>query len=187
MRLLDAINLVLRTNGQGPINQDSSDDQKAQMAKLALERTRREILAQRWQFNTHKITLTPDASDRVPLPRSYLSYRMPKDTYGQKLDPDDGLLYVWDIKENEWYAEKIEDVWISFDIEDFTAIPDAFAQWIAYQAASDFYHELNSQPSRYLAAEAVRRRSIAINSTARSSIHTGTGWNHVRSFTARMA
>ena len=96
MRMLDAINLVLRQVGQGQNNELDESSQDASLAKQAIIRARREVLASGFHFNQNRISLAPGPDGRVPVDVVVLlSVRFKESNHSHRLDPTDGKTYAW--------------------------------------------------------------------------------------------
>lgn len=82
MTKLDAVNRMLASIGQSPVNTLTGTLPKdVNKAVLALDNALRDVLTQGWSFNTdYEYVLTPDGSDRISVPAAAASI---SPTYGE--------------------------------------------------------------------------------------------------------
>lgn len=180
---LTAVNTMLRFAGRQGVNQIVDGDQTSNVALETLARVRREILEKPYLFNEIRMCLQAEQDGRVALNLEYLQVIFLETTFGERLDPNDGIAYVWDVDRNDWVRNRQVDVIFTFDIENFRSIPESFASWIAAEAASEFFLEVNQFESTALIRKAVRRRSIAMNALPRRLNHsTATGFHALAAF-----
>ena len=99
-------------------------------------------------------------------------------------DDGAGNLFIWDVRENVYWTTAVTNVWVTFDIEDYTLIPELFMEWIARQSAAEFYHEVNQQASSALEFKAERAKAKAMNSLPAESVTIGTGWAGLQNYRA---
>jgi hypothetical protein len=156
------------------------NDETAHRAKSIIERVRREVLANGYDFNTDIVDFVPDTTGKVPISASYLKVRFP---HGLSYRVDGTARYVWDVEESEFYDETLRDVEVVFDLSTFSHIPDMVGRWIAYRAAIEFFVASNApekQVPTTLQALAIKSRTTALNSMNNVTIHGATGWNTLK-------
>jgi len=188
MKMLAAINLVLRQVGQGQNNELDESSQDASLAKEAIIRARREILASGHHFNTDVITLAVGAEGRVAVDVvTFLdvTFKEPKHTH--RYDPVKKATYVWNTDTKTWETTEVEDVQVVFDIfnndeadDDYEVIPGIMALWIAKRAAAEYWYEVHQSPSQTLEAKAERAKTRYQNSVKHTNIHGVTGFSSIR-------
>ncbi len=190
MKLLAAINLVLRQVGQGQNNELDESSQDASLAKQAIIRARREILLSGHHFNTDIVKLAVGANSRVAVDVvTFLSVKFKQRQYSHRYDPVDEKTYVWDLDADPpTYASiAVEDVEVVFDIfnndeadDDFEVIPEIMAQWIAKRAAAEYWYEVHQAASLTLEAKAERAKTRYQNSVPHTNIGHVTGFFSLR-------
>lgn len=73
MTILDAVNELLRAVRTAPVNSIESGNVRAALAEDALNTERRKVCALGWWFNQDRqVTLTPNASQQIVIPSTYL-------------------------------------------------------------------------------------------------------------------
>lgn len=192
MKLLDAINIVIRGSSKPTINDIDDQSQDASLARRTIRESRTEILGHGWRFNTRRVTLTADANSRVPVPTTYLSVKfkdkIANERYVVQEDSDDNKLYVWDEDNDTWANETLLDVTIVFDkgtdpdLEDkqFRLLPEKLVRWIAFHARASYFQEINAVSSRDLNASAARAQSSWVNSQVSTSLDKVSGFSSIR-------
>jgi len=180
MKQLDAINRVLRLSSFQAVNVVQEGDQRANAALNTLRQVKRDVLTEPFRFNHNKTSLAVNSAGRVPIAGNWLGVYLPGTQYAERADTNDGKLYVWDVNTDDWHGNVINKVIVTFDVADFEHIPEAFAQWIAYEAAAQFFAEHKGDPSAYVAKRAQDRRAKALNQMPPLSIHATTGYTLIR-------
>ncbi len=189
MKMLAAINLVLRQSGQGQNNELDESSQDAALAKQTIIRARREILLSGHHFNTDIKKLTASVvtsgGTRVAVDVvTYLSIKFKKPKHTHRFDPALGTTFVWDTDLRIWEPNTVEDVEVVFDINDpnvaedgFKNLPEIMAQWIAKRAAAEYWYEVHQSTSQTLESKAERAKTRYQNSIPHSNIRAVTGFN----------
>lgn len=176
MELLDAINLILRSSQRDSVSAVDSEDPSTNTALDTLQRVKRRILAKGHDFNTRRVTLAVNDDGRVEVPE-YLDIVLPKRLIEQ-VDSADGKRYIWNQTTDDWHDEAVERVNVVFDISDFANIPHRHQEWIAAEAAFQFFKDVHGQQASadHLREERDRARANALNQAPSSSILSTTGW-----------
>ena len=110
---LDAVNSILMSVGESPVNTLNTQSPEVAIAQKTLQQVTREVLAEGWVFNTeNEVKFTVDANDQVPLSDAVLQVDANRffhlDTYnvirkdGKLYDryehkntfPDEGTMYL---------------------------------------------------------------------------------------------
>ncbi len=192
MKLLDAINIVIRGSSKPTINDIDDQSQDASLARRTIRESRTEILSHGWRFNTRKVTLAVDDDGKVPVPVTYLSVKFKGTTDNEKLivqeDSDDNKLYVWNEDTDTWHSETLLEVTIVFDkgadpsLEDtqFRLLPAKLVRWIAYHARAAYFQEINAVSSNDLNAASVRAQSSWVNSQVSTSLDKVSGFSRIK-------
>ena len=139
---LDAVNLMLASIGQSPVNTLSGTLPKdVNKAVVALDSALREVLTQGWSFNSDtEYEMTPDGTDRIAVPASALQI---DPTYGQdfvpRYDPSAPAgMFLYDMEKRSFNENendvKVDIVW-AFEFEQ---IPQHARQYVATKAARKF-------------------------------------------------
>lgn len=137
---LDAVNLMLASIGQSPVNTLSGSLPKdVSKAVVALDSALREVLTQGWSFNSdYEYEMTPNGSDLIAVPANALQI---DPTYGNDYVPrynavEDGM-YLYNREDREFTFDndvKVNIVWAY----EFEQIPQHARQYIATKAARKF-------------------------------------------------
>lgn len=183
MKLLDAVNISLRWSGKGSVNSLSTSDPSAAHAQSTIHRVRREILAHGYPFNTRKVDLAVNTAGRIPIAKSYLKVLLPRDLVIQS-DQDTDALYIWNTNENDWHDKSIDNSEVVFDDDELTNLEDAFAQWIAWQSAVEFFSETHpgEDATASLRDKYVRAQTLALNGIQHTNFNNATGWTAISGY-----
>lgn len=139
---LDAVNLMLASIGQSPVNTLSGTLPKdVNKAVRALDSALREVLTQGWSFNSDtEYEMTPDGTSRIAVPANALQI---DPTYGNDYVPryDSSApagMFLYDRTKrsfNEFTTDvKVDIVWAY----EFEQIPQHARQYVATKAARKF-------------------------------------------------
>jgi hypothetical protein len=137
---LDAVNLMLASIGQSPVNTLSGNLPKdVSKAVIALDSALREVLTQGWSFNSDtEYEMTPDGSNLIAVPANALQI---DPTYGQDYVPrynsSEAGMYLYNRENREWTFStdvKVDIVWGY----EFEQIPQHARQYVATKAARKF-------------------------------------------------
>lgn len=69
---LEAVNVMLGSIGESPVNKITAGLSEANLAKTVLLQTSRQVQTRGWYFNTEIITVAPDTEGHLYLPRNTL-------------------------------------------------------------------------------------------------------------------
>jgi hypothetical protein len=137
---LDAVNLMLASIGQSPVNTLSGSlPRDVSKAVIALDSALREVLTQGWSFNSDtEYELTPDGNDEIAVPTNSLQI---DPTYGQDYVPryyaTRSGMYLYDRDQRVFTFSgdvKVNIVWAY----EFEQIPQHARQYVATKAARKF-------------------------------------------------
>jgi len=139
---LDAVNLMLASIGQSPVNTLSGTLPKdVNKAVVALDSALREVLTQGWSFNSdYDYSMAVDGTDRIAVPAASLQI---DPTYGEDYVPrydstSPAGMFLYDRVKNAFneftQTVKVNIVW-AFEFEQ---IPQHARQYVATKAARKF-------------------------------------------------
>jgi hypothetical protein len=139
---LEAVNTILSTIGEAPINTlTGSLPVDATVAKNILNEINREVQSMGWHFNTHyKGTLTRNTDNKIPLASNVLRvkldyYRYSKGVYDIVQRND----YLYNLAKNtNIFDTDFEDVTIVY-LLDFADIPEQAKRYITIRSARVFH------------------------------------------------
>lgn len=139
---LDAVNLMLASIGQSPVNTLSGSLPKdVSKAVVALDSALREVLTQGWSFNSdYDYELTPDGTNRIAVGANVLHI---DPTYGEDYVPrydsaSPAGMYLYD-RESRSFDEFTSDVKVNIVWSyEFEQIPQHARQYVATKAARKF-------------------------------------------------
>lgn len=143
MTKLDAVNQMLASIGQSPINTLTGTIPKdASKAVLALDTVLREVLTKGWSFNTdYEYELTPDVNDNILIPSNamWVDPEYQSNDYVMRWDAGTAKLYD---RVNQTYtitqAVKCRIVWAY----EFEQIPQVARHYIAMRAGRVFQSQI---------------------------------------------
>ena len=170
---LDAVNSILMSVGESPVNTLSTQSPEVSIAQKTLQQVTREVLAEGWVFNSEReVEFIPDSNDQVLLSDAVLQVDLNRfqhlDTYdvirkdGKLYDryehkdtfPDDDILYL-------------DVVWMySFD-----DIPQPFRDYITARASriASMRMVADGQTNKAMAEDEVVARANAIEYDTRQA------------------
>jgi len=145
---LEAVNVLLATIGESPVNTLNSGLVEASEAEQTLANVNREVQAIGWSYNTDLgYTLTPNASGELQLPTNCLHV----DTTSLRKSTDSDLvqrgLRLYDRVRNTYVIEKSIDVDMVVLLE-FEELPESARRYITIRSA-------RLLQDRYLSSEAL--------------------------------
>ena len=134
---LDAVNSILMTVGESPVNTLNTQSPEVAIAQNTLREVAREVLAEGWVFNSeYEVKFTVDQNDQVPLSDAVLQVDASRfyhlDTYN--VIRKDGKLYDRYEHRNTFPDESImylDVIWM-YAFED---IPQSFRDYITTKAS----------------------------------------------------
>lgn len=137
MTELDAVNEMLQSIGQAPVNTLAVTNIKdVSFAQLTLNNTLREVLTPGWSFNTDvEYVLTPDGNGNILVPTNALDIDITSDT-SRNLVWRTGKLY--DVEEQTFVFTDTDLEFRIVRFMPFDEIPQAARQYIAMKAGRRF-------------------------------------------------
>lgn len=143
MTKLDAVNQMLASIGQSPLNTLTGRLPKdAASALLQLDSVLREVLTKGWSFNTDKeFPLNPDVNGHILVPSNalWLDPEDRKQDYIQRWD--NGVAKLYDREEHTFVINKTVKCRIVWGYE-FEEIPQAARHYIAMRAGRIFQSQI---------------------------------------------
>lgn len=132
---LEAINTLLATIGESPVNSLTSGLIEASAAEQTLDNVSRDFQSQGWSFNTDlTFQLSPDASNELALPANCLHV----DTIHTRMSSDTDLVQrgmkMYDRIKNTYAIGVAEEVDIVV-LLDFEEMPETARRYVAIRAA----------------------------------------------------
>lgn len=136
---LDAVNEMLASIGQSPINSLSGSIPKdAARAVTALDTCLRQFLTKGWSFNTDdNYTLTPDGSNNILVPAGAMHVDPIYETDDYVMRWDSGVAKLYDLEERTYTIDSPVDVKIIWSRE-FEEIPQHARSYVHMKAARKF-------------------------------------------------
>jgi len=191
LKLLEAVNLVLRDGGKPAVNSLSDPNEDKGFAMAEIGRQRKQILTNGYIFNTTYELLQPDGTDdsRVPVPvqgvlnitypqsKRYTAVTgpMPNETMSV-FDVGDGTS-VGEFVLGEVQAIVIRDIFRSDDEGQwFDRLPEKCALWVAKRSSEQFFFQQNQGASDALRAAAEKAKTLFINSLPKRNLNRTTGF-----------
>jgi len=145
---LDAVNVMLSSIGEAPVNSLTSGLEDAELAETILESVNRETQSKGWIFNTDlKIKLTRNISNNhIELPNNYIRVDTRNSLRNSKKDIVERGRKLYDRIANSYVFS--EDVVVDAVILlDFTDIPEAARRYITIRSARIFQDRVLSSPN----------------------------------------
>lgn len=172
---LDAVNLMLSSIGQAPVNSLSvSGIRDVNIAVLALDNVTRSVLSHGWSFNTDKdYPLTPDVDGKIAVPAGAASVDPEDQLVNAVIRPDGETLRLYDADNRtfDWRERGLTElkaniVWLF----EFEQIPQAARDYIALRAARLFQSQVIGSDILYRFTE--QHEAEALATFARSESRT---------------
>ena len=152
MSYLEAVNSLLASIGEAPVNSIGVGLSESRLAQLTLDRVSRNVQKRGWYFNTETMTLYPDTNDEVQLPNNTLSVDTDSRRYVQRY----GRLY--DLHSNTYKFPQSVRVQLVLALE-WDALPETVRAYITAKACMRFQAE--TVGSAQVDAELAREASLA--------------------------
>ena len=170
---LDAVNSILMSVGESPVNTLNTQSPEVAIAQKTLQQVTREVLAEGWVFNTeNEVKFTVDANDQVTLSDAVLHVDTNRfyhlDTYN--VIRKDGKLYDRYEHKNTFPDETtmyLDVIWM-YAFED---IPQSFRDYITAKAARIASNRMvaDAEMAKPLEQDEIVARSVAIEYDTRQA------------------
>ena len=167
---LDAVNSILMSVGETPVNTLTVQSPEVAIAQKTLRQVCREIQAEGWSYNTeNQYPIDLDTNNQCIIPNNVLQLDLNIFEHGKDYDvvrrSDNGVMKVYDKKNHTFTFENCSKLY--FDIIwmlDFEDLPQAFKDYITIRASRIASNRMvNSQPSaKLLEADEAAARALAV-------------------------
>mgnify|MGYP003132938952 FL=1 len=169
---LDAVNSILMSVGESPVNTLSVQSPEVVMAQKTLQQVCREILAEGWKFNTEtQYPITLDSNDHCIIPNNVLQidlnrYRHP-DAFDTVRKTDSGIQKLYDLHDHTFEFTNTSGGKIYVDIIwmiNFNDIPQVFQDYITVRASRIASNRMvnNPQAAELISADEAQARAVAL-------------------------
>ena len=176
---LDAVNSILMSVGETPVNTLTVQSPEVAIAQKTLRQVCREIQAEGWSYNTeNEYPIDTDSNNQVVVPNNVLQMDLSIYHHGKDYDvvrrSDSGIQKVYDKKGHTFTFENCNKLY--FDMIwmiDFEDLPQVFKDYITVRASRIASNRMvNSQPSaRLLEADEAALRAAAVEYENRQGDH----------------
>jgi len=169
---LDAVNVMLMSIGQSPVNAlDSTGIKDVEIARLILHNTSREVQDEGWEWNTdYAYAITPDGNDRILVPSNCLSIDPTRnsDDWVQRYDVSNTAQSMYDLNEQTFDRTsdlEVDIVWFY----PFTYLPQSARNYIAQLAGQKFQakHVSSELLFKFEEADVQRARAVLMRNSHR--------------------
>ena len=176
---LDAVNSILMSVGETPVNTLTVQSPEVAIAQKTLRQVCREIQAEGWSYNTeNQYPIDLDTNNQCIIPNNVLQLDLNIFEHGKDYDvvrrSDNGVMKIYDKKNHTFTFENCSKLY--FDIIwmlDFEDLPQAFKDYISIRASRIASNRMiNSQPSaKLLEADEAAARALAMEYEMKQSDH----------------
>ena len=176
---LDAVNSILMSVGETPVNTLTVQSPEVAIAQKTLRQVCREIQAEGWSYNTeNQYPIDLDTNNQCIIPNNVLQLDLNIFEHGKDYDivrrSDNGIMKVYDKKNHTFTFENCSKLY--FDIIwmlDFEDLPQAFKDYITTRASRIASNRMvNSQPSaKLLEADEAAARALAVEYEMKQADH----------------
>ena len=176
---LDAVNSILMSVGETPVNTLAVQSPEVAIAQKTLRQVCREIQAEGWSYNTeNEYPINLDTNNQCIIPNNVLQIDLNIFQHGKDYDivrrSDNGIMKVYDKKGHTFTFENCTKLY--FDIIwmlDFEDLPQVFKDYITTRASRIASNRMvNSQPSaKLLEADEALARASALEYENRQEDH----------------
>tara|TARA_Y100001938_G_scaffold151202_1_gene247370 strand:- start:8634 stop:9227 length:594 start_codon:yes stop_codon:yes gene_type:complete len=137
---LEAVNLMLSTIGEAPVNSLTSGLVDAELAETILASVSKAVQSEGWNFNTEKVfPFQPDASGHIILPANIL--RADATAEADALDLVQRGLKMYDKKNHTYVISATVNLDIIIELE-FEELPEVARRYIALRSARVFQEQV---------------------------------------------
>tara|TARA_R100001594_G_scaffold572_2_gene2182 strand:- start:652 stop:1296 length:645 start_codon:yes stop_codon:yes gene_type:complete len=140
---LDAVNSILMSVGESPVNTLSVQSPEVAIAQSTLRQVCREVQAEGWKFNTEtEYPITLDTNDHCIVPNNVLQIDLNNFKHLNDYDvirkDDNGTIKLYDLIKHQFEFENTSEDKLYCDIIwmiDFELIPQVFKDYITIRAS----------------------------------------------------
>jgi nitrogen fixation protein len=169
---LDAVNSILMSVGESPVNTLSVQSPEVVIAQKTLQQVCREILTEGWKFNTEtQYPITLDSNDHCIIPNNVLQidlnrFRHP-DAFDTIRKTDNGVQKLYDLHDHTYAFTNTSGGKIYVDIIwmiTFEEIPQTFRDYITVRASRIASNRMvnNPQAAELIAQDEAQARAVAL-------------------------
>ena len=169
---LDAVNSILMSVGESPVNTLSVQSPEVAIAQKTLQQVCREILAEGWKFNTEtQYPITLDSSNHCIVPDNVLQidlnrFRHP-DAFDTVRREHNGIKKLYDLHDHTFEFKNATDDKIYVDIiwmVNYNDIPQVFQDYITIRASRIASNRMvnNPQAAELISADEAQARAVAL-------------------------
>ena len=171
---LEAVNVILSTIGEAPINSlTGSLPVDGTIAKNVLSEVAREVQSQGWHFNTHyKVTLTRDTDNKIPLATNIVRIEIDPRKYSKvSYDIVQRNNQLYNLAKNEdTFDTNFEDATVVYLLP-FDDIPEQAKRYITIRSARIFHDRTLGANTIHKFSQEDEAKALSILKQAES--HTG--------------
>jgi hypothetical protein len=167
---LDAVNSILMSVGESPVNTLTVQSPEVAIAQKTLRQVCREVQAEGWSYNTeNEYPITLDTNKQCIIPNNAIQLDLSIYQHGKDFDvvrrSDNGVMKVYDKKGHTFTFKNCEKLY--FDIIwmiDFQDLPQAFKDYITARASRIASNRMinNPQSAKLLEADEAGLRALAL-------------------------
>jgi nitrogen fixation protein len=169
---LDAVNSILMSVGESPVNTLSVQSPEVAIAQKTLQQVCREILAEGWKFNTEtQYPITLDSNNECIIPNNVLQidlnrFRHP-DAFDTIRKTHNGVQKLYDLHDHTFEFTNTSGGKIYVDVIwmiDYNDIPQVFQDYITVRASRIASNRMvnNPQAAELISADEAQARAVAL-------------------------
>ena len=169
---LDAVNSILMSVGESPVNTLSVQSPEVAIAQKTLQQVCREILSEGWKFNTEtQYPINLDSNNECIIPNNVLQidlnrYRHP-DAFDTIRKTHNGVQKLYDLHDHTFEFTNTSGNKIYVDVVwmiDFNDIPQVFQDYITIRASRIASNRMvnNPQAAELISADEAQARAVAL-------------------------
>ena len=169
---LDAVNSILMSVGESPVNTLSVQSPEVAIAQKTLQQVCREILSEGWKFNTEtQYPINLDSNNECIIPNNVLQidlnrYRHP-DAFDTIRKTHNGVQKLYDLHDHTFEFTNTSGNKIYVDVVwmiDFNDIPQVFQDYITIRASRIASNRMvnNPEAAELIAQDEAQARAVAL-------------------------
>ena len=169
---LDAVNSILMSVGESPVNTLSVQSPEVAIAQKTLQQVCREILSEGWKFNTEtQYPITLDTNNECIIPNNVLQidlnrYRHP-DAFDTIRKTHNGIQKLYDLHDHTFEFTNTSGGKIYVDVVwmlEYNDIPQVFQDYITVRASRIASNRMvnNPEAAELIAADEAQARAVAL-------------------------
>ena len=169
---LDAVNSILMSVGESPVNTLTVQSPEVAIAQSTLRQVCREVQAEGWKFNTEtEYPITLDTNDQCIVPNNVLQIDINHFKHLNDYDvirkDDNGVTKLYDLIEHQFEFENTSEDKLYCDIIwmiDFENIPQVFKDYITIRASRIASNRMvnNPQAAELIANDEALARALVL-------------------------